>query len=165
MQVTKDGGRHWDEIMQVLPDQKWVLRVVASKYDIGTVYMTQTGKQDDDFTPYVWKSTDFGKTWSDISQNIPLGGVNVIREDPKNKNILYVRTDCGVYVTTDGAKTWSVLGGNLPMTYVMDLVIQPRDNFVCIATHGRGIWVLDANTVSPPKERRFEDDDEGTMKN
>jgi photosystem II stability/assembly factor-like uncharacterized protein len=165
VQVTKDGGRHWDEIMRVLPDQKWVSRIVASKYDIGTVYVTQTGKQDDDFTPYIWKSTDFGKTWRDISQNIPLGGVNVIREDPKNKDILYVGTDCGVYVTTDGAKTWSVLGGNLPMTYVMDLVIQPRDNFVCIATHGRGIWVLDANTVSPPKERRFGDDDEGTMKN
>ena len=157
--VTKDGGKHWEEITKGLPEQKWVSRIVASKYDLGTVYMTQTGKRDDDFTPYVWKSTDFGTTWTDISQNIPLGGINVIREDPSNKNILYVGADCGVFVTKDGAKTWDVLGGNLPMTYVLDLVIQPRDNIVCIATHGRGIWVLDGNKVSPPRERRSMEDD------
>ena len=165
VQVTKDGGKHWQEIMEGLPYQKWVSRIVASRFDIGTVYMTQTGKRDDDFTPYVWKSTDFGKTWVDISQNIPLGGVNVIREDTKNKDILYLGTDCGVYVTTDGAKTWNVLGGNLPMTYVLDLVIHPRDNMICIATHGRGIWVLDANVVSPPRARRFFFDDEEEMEN
>jgi photosystem II stability/assembly factor-like uncharacterized protein len=150
--------------MEGLPYQKWVSRIVASKYDIATVYMTQSGKQDDDFTPYVWKSTDFGKTWVDISKGIPLGGVNVIREDPKNKNILYAGTDCGVYVSTDGAKTWNVLGGNLPMAYVADLVIQPRDNMICIATHGRGIWVMDGNIVSPPQRGRrfFEEDRTGT---
>jgi photosystem II stability/assembly factor-like uncharacterized protein len=159
--VTKDGGKRWQEIMDGLPYQKWVSRIVASKYDVASVYMTQTGKQDDDFTPYVWKSTDFGKTWVDITQGIPVGGVNVIREDPKNKNILYAGTDCGVYATTDGAKTWNVLGANLPMTYVADLVIQPRDNMICIATHGRGIWVMDGNIVSPPpRGRRFFEEDQ-----
>jgi photosystem II stability/assembly factor-like uncharacterized protein len=109
--------------------------------------MTQNGKRDDDFQAYVWKSTDFGNSWKDISGNIPMGPVNVIREDPFNENILYVGTDIGVYVSRDGGKTWSVLG-DLPSTYVHDLVIHPRDNMIIIATHGRGIWVLDANKVN-----------------
>jgi photosystem II stability/assembly factor-like uncharacterized protein len=115
--------------------------------------MTQNGKREDDFTAYVWKSTNYGKTWVDISKGIPVGPVNVIREDPKNKSILYVGTDGGVYVTTDGAKTWNVLGTGLPMTYVHDLVIHPRDNMVVIGTHGRGVWVIDVNTINKTKGR------------
>jgi photosystem II stability/assembly factor-like uncharacterized protein len=123
---------------------------------MATVYMTQNGKRDDDFTPYVWKSTDFGKTWVDISKGLPLGPVNVIREDPVNKDILYVGTDLAVYVTTDGAKAWQVLGANLPTTYVHNLIVHPRDNMVVIATHGRGMWVLDANPINEKdKQRRF----------
>jgi ligand-binding sensor domain-containing protein len=140
--------------MQDLPYQKWVSRIVASTFEMGTVYMTQNGKRDDDFTPYVWKSTNYGKTWVDISNGIPFGPVNVIREDPKNRNILYLGTDGGVYVTTDGAKTWNALGTGLPMTYVLDLVIHPRDNMIVIATHGRGVWVLDANPLNRPKEQQ-----------
>jgi len=154
VQMTRDGGEHWQEIMQGLPYQKWVSRIVASAFEMGTVYMSQNGKRDDDFTPYVWKSTNYGKTWVDISKGIPIGPVNVIREDPKNRNILYVGTDGGVYVTADGAKTWNALGTGLPMTYVLDLVIHPRDNMIVIATHGRGVWVLDANPVNKPKERQ-----------
>jgi photosystem II stability/assembly factor-like uncharacterized protein len=161
VQITRDGGKKWQEIIEGLPVQKWVTRMIASAYDMGTVYMTQSGKQDDDFTPYVWKSTNFGKTWVDISNGIPLGPVNVIREDPKNKNILYVGTDGGVYVTTDGAKTWQVLGTGLPMTYVHDLVIHPRDNMIAIGTHGRGVWVLDANSINVKKGQQFDwEDDE-----
>jgi len=160
--MTKDGGKNWLESGAGLPYQKWVSRLVASAYDLGTVYVTQNGKRDDDFTPYVWKSTDFGKTWVDISKGIPLGPVNVIREDPVDKNILYVGTDCGVYVTTDGAKTWNVLGANLPSSYVHDLIIHPRDNIIVIATHGRGTWALDANGVNSKDKRRpryyFEED-------
>src|SRR5512140_1445595 len=103
---------------------------------------------NDEFTPYVCKSTNYGKTWVDISKGIPFGPVNVIREDPKNKNILYVGTDGGVYITTDGAKSWSALGTGLPMTYVLDLVIHPRDNIIVIGTHGRGVWALDAATIN-----------------
>jgi hypothetical protein len=74
--------------------------------------------------------------------------VNVIKEDPVNKEILYVGTDIGVYVTTDGAKTWNILGGNLPSTFVQDLIIHPRDNVIVIATHGRGMWALAANSIN-----------------
>ena len=146
--VTKDGGKKWQEIMKGLPYRKWVSRIVASAYDLGTVYMTQNGKRDDDFAAYVWKSTDYGQTWEDISANIPLGPVNVIREDPVKKNILYVGTDIGVYVTNDGGQTWNVLGGNLPSCYVHDLIIHPRDNIIVIATHGRGMWAMDANPIN-----------------
>jgi photosystem II stability/assembly factor-like uncharacterized protein len=159
--VTRDGGKDgWQEINAGLPYQKWVSRIQASAYKIGRVYMTQNGKRDDDFTPYIWKSEDYGKTWTSIAGNIRLGPVNVIREDPVNADILYVGTDGGVYATKDGGKTWSVLGGNLPMTYVLDLVIHPRDNIVVIATHGRGMWALDAEPVNEKSKRRrfyFED--------
>lgn len=151
---TKNGGRTWKEIVGGLPYGKWVSSIVASRYDIGTVYMTQNGKRDDDFTPYVWKSTDFGETWVNITGNIPLGPVNVIKEDPVDKNILYVGTDLGVYVSTDGGKTWNVLGGNLPTTYVHDLIIHPRDNIIVIATHGRGMWAMDANPVNKKDKKR-----------
>ncbi len=152
--VTKDTGKTWTEIMAGLPYKKWVSRLVASAYDMATVYMTQNGKREDDFTPYVWKSVDYGKTWVSIAANIPVGPVNVIREDPVNKDILYVGTDMGVYVTTDGGKVWTVLGSGLPSTYVHDLIIHPRDNIVVVATQGRGMWALDANPVNKKDQRR-----------
>ncbi len=148
---TKDGGKTWIEITNGLIKNKWISRVVASKYNLGMVYLTQNGKRDDDFAAYIWKSDDYGKTWQDISGNIPLGPVNVIREDPVDKNILYVGTDIGVYVSKDGGKSWDVLG-DLPSTYVHDLIIHPRDNILVIATHGRGMWVLDANLVNGGKK-------------
>ncbi|HUS87157.1 MAG TPA: hypothetical protein VMW76_07955 [Bacteroidales bacterium] len=154
---TKDGGKNWTDIRNGAVPVRWVSRIVASKYDMGTVYMTQTGRRDDDFQVYVWMSTDFGDSWTDISGNIPVGPVNAIREDPVNSSILYVSTDAGVYVSKDKGKTWNVLG-DLPFAYVHDLAIHPRDNMVIIATHGRGMWVLDAEPVnerSTSIRRRF----------
>jgi len=145
--ITKDGGKTWTEITRGLVPNKWVSRVVASRYHMGTVYLTQNGKRDDDFAPYIWKSDDYGKTWKSIVSNIPIGPVNVIREDPINQDILYVGTDAGVFVTKDGGNHWEVLG-NLPMTYVLDLVIQERENFIVIGTHGRGVWLMDANEIN-----------------
>ena len=152
--ITKDDGKAWQEITAGLAPGKWMSRVVASAYTLGTVYLTQNGKRDDDFTPYVWKSTDFGKTWVSIAKGIPVGPVNVIREDPVNAKILYVGTDMGVYVTTDGGKSWMTLGSDLPTVYVHDLIIHPRDNVIVIATHGRGMWVLDANPINEKDKRR-----------
>ncbi len=148
---TKDGGQSWKDIRKEPLPVRWVSRIVASKYDFGTLYVTQTGRRDDDAAIYVWKSTDFGNTWEDISGNIPAGPVNVIREDPKKKNILYLGTDVGVYVSRDRGGTWEVLG-DLPCTYVHDLAIHPRDNMIIIATHGRGMFVMDADPVNTEKE-------------
>jgi photosystem II stability/assembly factor-like uncharacterized protein len=152
--VTRDGGKTWAEIMEGLPYKKWVSRITASAFNLGTVYMTQNGKRDDDFAAYVWKSTDHGKTWVDISSGIPLGPVNVIREHPRNRDVLFVGTDIGVYVSKDAGMTWDVLGGNLPSTFVHDLIIHPRDNVVVIATHGRGMWALDAASFEGQVRRR-----------
>ncbi|MFA7409355.1 MAG: hypothetical protein WCY83_03945, partial [Bacteroidales bacterium] len=102
---------------------------------------------------YIWKSEDYGETFQDISANIPLGPVNVIREDPFNGDILYLGTDTGVYISTNGGKSWEILG-NLPTVYVHDLIIHPRDNIIVIGTHGRGVWALDANTINKANERR-----------
>jgi hypothetical protein len=157
---TKDGGKAWTEIRNGAVPVKFVSRIIASKYDIGTVYLTQTGKRDDDFQVYIWKSTNFGDSWKDISGNIPLGGVNVVREDPTDKNILYAGTDGGVYVTKDGGIKWDVLG-TLPFSYVLDMAIHPRDNMIVIATHGRGIWVMDADSVNlkPTRKDYYSEDD------
>ncbi len=150
---TEDGGKKWIEIRNGTVPQKFVSRIVASGFDIGTVYMTQTGRRDDDFQVYIWKSTDFGDTWQDISGNIPVGPVNVIREDPVNKDILYAGTDGCVYISKNGGGKWDILG-HLPFAYVHDLAVHPRDNMIIIATHGRGMWVMDANPINEKDKRR-----------
>ena len=153
LHLTRDNGASWIELTDKLAPNRWISRVVASKYRMGRVYVTQNGKRDDDFQVYIWKSEDFGQTFKDISSNIPLGPVNLIREDPFKPNILYAGTDLAVYVSTNGGESWEVLG-NLPTTYVHDIIIHPRDNIIAIATHGRGVWVMDGNLVNKANERR-----------
>jgi photosystem II stability/assembly factor-like uncharacterized protein len=145
--VTRDHGVNWTELTSRFPYRKWISSIAASAFDEATVYLTQNGKRDDDFAPYVWKSTDHGETWEDISAGIPSGPVNVIREDPKNPSVLYVGTDLGAYVSIDGGRDWHVLSGGLPTTFVHDIVIHPRDDIVVAATHGRGMWAMDARHI------------------
>jgi photosystem II stability/assembly factor-like uncharacterized protein len=144
LHVTIDDGKTWTDLTPGLRGRKWVSRVVPSQHADGTVYITQRGREDDDFAPYMFKSTDFGKTLTSIVNNIPAGSVNVIREDPTDPNILYAGTDFGAFVSVDGGKRWNVLGGNLPSVQVSDLQYQPRDNVIVISTYGRGMWALDA---------------------
>ncbi len=141
VQMTPDGGFQWSLINTPNPD-KWVCRVVASKWDEKTVYAAQTGYREDDFKPYLWRSTDYGKNWTSIVGNLPMESINVVREDPNHKEILYVGTDMGVYVTFDGGQTWETLSGALPHTPVHDLQIQAREEDLVIATHGRSVWIL-----------------------
>lgn len=145
--MTLDDGKEWREIIDGLAKDRWISRIEASRYTKGTVYLAQNGKRNDDFTPYVWKSENYGKTWRSIAGNIPLGPVNVLREDPKNKNILYCGTDIGVYITIDGGKTWHTLGSRLSSTFVSDLIIHPRDDVIVISTHGRGMYAMDGEAV------------------
>jgi len=156
---TKDCGKSWTAIRNGAVPEKFVSRIIASAFEIGTVYMTQSGRRDDDYQVYIWKSTDFGDTWQDISGNIPVGPVNVIREDPVNKDILYAGTDGTVFVSKDCGKNWEVLG-SLPYSYVHDLAIHPRDNMIIIATHGRGMWVMDANSINgKDKMKKWNEED------
>ncbi len=152
--ITRNGGTSWNEIATELPRGTFIAELVASAYDEGTVYMAQNGKRDDDFTPYVWKSTDYGRTWTSIAAGIPSGPVNVIQEDPKNRNVLYVGTDVGAYTSFDGGGTWHVLSSGLPSTFVHDIVIHPRDDTLVAATHGRGMYALD---VRPLQQLRAAD--------
>ncbi len=147
LHVTSDAGKTWTDLSARVPSSRWYSRVVPSMHADNTVYVTQRGREDDDFAPYIYKSIDGGKTFTSIVGNIPAGPVNVIREDPTNPNVLYVGTDFGAFVTTDGGKQWQVLGGNLPSTQVSDLVYHARDKVIVISTYGRGVWVMDAQRL------------------
>lgn len=150
---TKDGGKNWEDIRKNPMPERWISRIVTSEYDMGTLYVTQTGRRDDDAAVYIWRSSDFGDTWEDISGNIPVGPVNVIREDPMDPKILYAGTDVGVYVSKDNGESWAVLG-DLPCTYVHDLKIHPRENLIIIASHGRGMFILDADPVNEKNKKK-----------
>jgi photosystem II stability/assembly factor-like uncharacterized protein len=149
LHVTMNDGKHWSEITAGLRGRKWISRVVPSQHVDGTVYVTQRGREDDDFAPYIYKSTDYGGTFTSIVNNIPAGCVNVVREDPGDPNVLYAGTDFGAFVSVDGGRRWNVLGGNLPSVQVSDLQYQPRDQVIVISTYGRGMWAMDATRIRP----------------
>jgi photosystem II stability/assembly factor-like uncharacterized protein len=120
---------------------------VASQHELGTVYVSQTGYREDDFRAYLFVSRDFGASWSSIVSNLPGESVNVIREDPRDPDALYVGTDLGVYVSLDRGGTWHSLCANLPATPVHDLVIHPRDDEIVIGTHGRSVFVAELDPI------------------
>ena len=132
-----------------------------------------TGLRNDDFRPFIWKTTDFGQTWTSIAGNLPQDAINVVRESPRNADVLFVGTDTGVFVTIDGGKAWTRLKGAplqaaggggrgggggaagatarprgvLPTVPVHDLKIHPRDRELIAGTHGRGIWIADISEI------------------
>jgi photosystem II stability/assembly factor-like uncharacterized protein len=148
LQVTSDDGKTWTDLSVGLPSRKWVSRIVASQHAEGTVYVTERGREDDEFGVYVYKSTDYGKTFTGIAANIPAGSVNVIREDPENPNVLYLGTDFGAFVSLNGGERWEVLGGPLPSVQVSDLQYHPREHVIVISTYGRGMYALDARRIA-----------------
>ncbi|MBT8311706.1 MAG: glycosyl hydrolase, partial [Flavobacteriaceae bacterium] len=156
--MSKDGGGNWENISASLPKNLWVSRVVASKHKIGRVYATLNGYRWDDFTPYVYKSEDFGKTWVSIGEGLPPSPVNVITEDPDNENLLFVGTDDGLYATLDQGATWQWFQQGIPYVAVHDLVIQPEAKHLVVGTHGRSIYradishlqLLDAEIMNSP---------------
>ena len=138
--VSKNGGASWMRISDNLPKDLWVSRVVASQHKKERVYVTLNGYRWDDFTSYVYMSDDYGNTWKDISSNIPDSPVNVIREDPKNPNVLYLGTDNGAYTTITQGTNWSPFHKGLPNVAVHDLVIQPEAKHIILGTHGRSLY-------------------------
>ncbi|MEZ5001148.1 MAG: hypothetical protein R2744_11865 [Bacteroidales bacterium] len=119
----------------------------ASRHDINTVYVTFTGYRDDDFQTYVYMSTNSGNSWKSISGNLPQEPVNVIIEDPRDPDILYIGTDLGVFVTLNRGREWISLGSHLPTCAVYDLAIQERELDLVAGTHGRSIFVLDIEDI------------------
>ncbi len=144
--VTKNDGGQWTDVSAGLP-RKWVTRVIASQHEAGAVYVALTGYREDDFTAYLYRSTDFGGTWTPIASNLPAESINVVREDPKRPDVLYVGTDAGVYVSLDRGGSWLSLCADLPTTPVMDLVVHPREDEIVVATHGRSLFLLDVRPI------------------
>jgi photosystem II stability/assembly factor-like uncharacterized protein len=109
---------------------------------------------NDDFAPYVFRSDDQGTTWKSISAGLPLEPIQVIREDPRVEDLLYLGSDLGVYVSTNGGTSWQSLCNNLPTTSVYDLFVHPRDNELVVGTHGRSVFVLDVSTIQSNSSQR-----------
>jgi photosystem II stability/assembly factor-like uncharacterized protein len=146
--VTRDGGVTWtrvDENISGLPmPDLWVSRVEASHADLGTAYVSIDAHRSANFEPWVFKTTDFGSTWTSISNNLPADEpVYVIKEDPENPDLLYVGTEFSIYYSSDGGESWKPLRRNLPTVAVHDILVHPRDGDLIIATHGRGLWIMD----------------------
>ncbi len=142
VKLTVDHGTTWTDITPPVKN-KWVSRVLFSKFETNTIYVTQTGYREDDYRPYVWRSTDLGKNWTSIASNLPLEFVNSLKEDPREKSVLYLATGIGVYRSVDTGQSWEVLGGSFPRCAVHDIVIHPRDLEIVAATHGKSVWVFD----------------------
>ncbi len=154
VQLTQNHGGAWTDLTPALtaagaPVDRWVSRVFASPYDAGTAFVSKNGMRNDDFTPYLYKTTDYGKTWTAMAGNLPNYPINVVVQDRKNRNLLIVGNDVGVFVSIDGGAKWTRLKANLPDVAVSDLTIHPRENDLVMATYGRALWTGD---VTPLQE-------------
>ncbi len=149
VQISRDGGMTFTEVGRNLPGlppnhQYWISRIDASHFDQGSAYVSVDGHRSDDLKPYVFVTHDFGRTFQSISGNLPASGnVQVIREDPKNKDLLYVGTEFGLFVSLDGGKAWHRFMNNYPTVRTDDILIHPRDNDLIVASHGRSVWIAD----------------------
>ena len=154
VQITRDEGKNWSNITpKDLPEWSRISQIDASPHDAGTAYVAVDRHQSDDLKPYIYKTSDYGQSWTKLTNGIPDGSfVRAVREDPRKKGLLYAGTENGVFVSFNDGAEWKPLKLNLPTTPVHDLVI--KDNDLVVATHGRAFWILD--DISPL--RQFNDD-------
>lgn len=148
VQVTRDGGKNWTNVVKNiagLAPNAWIPNMEASSADAGTAYVAADHHRENDYAPYFFKTTDYGRTWTTftVGTAAAAGWSHVIREDPKNHNVLYAGTELGLWVSFDAGKSWTSMRNNMPPAPVRDIKIHPRDNDLIVATHGRGIYVLD----------------------
>jgi photosystem II stability/assembly factor-like uncharacterized protein len=140
--VSTDDGQHWANVSPKMPEWSTVDLIEASPSDANTAYAAVDRHKLDDFKPYIFKTTDLGKTWASITNGLPAAAyVHAVREDPKRKDLLYAGTELGVFVSFDGGAHWQPLQLNLPQSPIHDLVV--KDDDLVVATHGRSFWVLD----------------------
>jgi len=151
LQLTRDGGKSWNNVVgnvPGLPGNSWVSWVQAGNFDAGTAYAAFDRHTFGDMAPYVFRTADYGKTWTPLVTPQALKGIrgyaHVIKEDVIQPNLLFLGTEFGLYVSIDGGKDWAQFkGAHFPAVAVRDLAIQPRENDLVLATHGRGIWIVD----------------------
>jgi photosystem II stability/assembly factor-like uncharacterized protein len=153
LQITRDGGKSWTNLVGNVPDlpkASWVSWVEASLYDPATAYAAFDRHTFGDMTPHVYKTTDYGKTWAPIvsADSGVRGFAHVIKEDTVSPNMLFLGTEFGLWISLDGGKQWAQYRGrDFPQVPVRDIVVHSRDSDLVIATHGRGIWIID--DISP----------------
>jgi photosystem II stability/assembly factor-like uncharacterized protein len=148
VQVTRDGGKNWKNVaprVPGVPKGTYVSRVMASKYGEGTAYVTFDGHRSDDYSVYIFLTTDYGESWKPIRNGISdsAGTVHVVREHSRNANLLFAGTEFGLLVSWDRGGNWTALKNNLPTVPVDDIEIQAEQNDLVLATHGRSIWIFD----------------------
>ena len=146
VQLTRNGGKTWTNLVKNipgLPPNTWVTGIEASHFDAATAYASFDGQWTGDMKTYLYKTADYGKTWQALGSEGITGYAHVIREDLVNSNLLYAGTELGLFFSLDGGAHWAQFTGNLPNVAVRDVVVHPRDGDLIIATHGRGIYVLD----------------------
>ncbi len=149
IQITRDSGKTWTNVIGNVPNipkGSWITWVEASRFDEGTAYTTIDRHMYGDFTPHVFKTTDYGKTWVPIvaEDSGVRGYAHVIKEDTQSPNLLFLGTEFGLWVSIDGGQRWAQYkGSNFPAVAVRDIVVHPRTSDLVLATHGRGIWIID----------------------
>ena len=147
VQVTRDDGKTWTEVGHAipgLPERRWISDVSASPHAAGTAFVTVDGHYSGVMDPFVFETTDYGATWTSLVTDELDGYAHVIQQDPENPNLLFLGTELGLWVSLDGGHQWARFEGGLPaMVSVRDLAIQPREGDLVIATHGRGMYILD----------------------
>ena len=145
--VSKNGGETWKNISKNLPQDMWVSKVYASSHNEKVIYASLNGYRWDNFSPYLYKSENYGKTWTSLSSNLPDSPINVVIEDNINQNILYVGNDHGVYVSLDSGTNWEPFSSGLTSAAVHDLVIQKDENHLLVGTHGRSIYLTEIEKI------------------
>lgn len=145
--VTSDFGSTWIDISGTLPT-RWVTRVIVDPVDENIIYVTFSGLKWRDPQPHVFRSSDMGATWSDISSNLPDAPVNAFAVDNNNQSVLYVGNDVGMYVSSNTGDSWEFLGEGLPIVTVGDIKIHPTANFLVAGTHGRSMYKIDLDLVT-----------------
>ncbi|MEM4251860.1 MAG: glycosyl hydrolase, partial [Candidatus Bathyarchaeia archaeon] len=146
VQLTRDGGKSWQNLTANIPVpvNSWVSSIEASHHEAATAYATFDRHTFGDMRPYIYRTTDYGKTWQSIATDDIKGFAHIVREDPVNPKLLFVGTEHGLYISVDGGRQWGQFTGKFPqMVPVRDLVIHPREHDLIIATHGRGIYIVD----------------------
>ena len=149
IQVTRDGGANWTRVgtqgMPGVPQaDMWVSRVEPSHHTRGVAYATVDGHRMAKYTPWIFKTTDYGKSWTSIRGNLPDGHpLYTVKEDLKNPSLLFTGSEMAVFYSLNGGQSWQRLNNNMPTVAVHDVIIHPRDGDLIAATHGRGIWIMD----------------------
>jgi len=152
IKVTQNGGSSWSTVSDFLPQGRWVSEIHASKFDEATTFVSLNGYRNDEFKTYLYKTTDYGQTWTSLKGNLPDDVVNVIVQDPIYPSILYSGLDHGTYLSFDDGQSWHYLAG-IPNVASYDMIVHPRDLDLVIGTHGRSIYVMEIEPIHEVSNR------------